>query len=53
MRIISNHHGEVTYLNSGDCVENMSALECKNGKWEIYRSQKDDFAKTFAAAEKH
>jgi len=29
--------GEVTYLNSGDWVENMTALEYNRGTWNIYQ----------------
>jgi UDP-2,3-diacylglucosamine pyrophosphatase LpxH len=29
--------GEVTYLNSGDWVENMTALEYNRGNWSIYQ----------------
>ena len=28
---------EITYLNSGDWVENLSALEYHNGKWSVFR----------------
>ncbi len=31
--------GRIMYLNSGDWVENMSALEYNNGQWQIYRHQ--------------
>jgi UDP-2,3-diacylglucosamine pyrophosphatase LpxH len=31
--------GHITYLNSGDWVENMSALEYHRGTWTIYRHQ--------------
>ena len=34
-RIFKNENGEVLYLNSGDWVENLSALEYNDGKWEI------------------
>jgi UDP-2,3-diacylglucosamine pyrophosphatase LpxH len=37
MRTISNQHGSITYLNSGDWIENLTALEYCDGKWEIYR----------------
>ncbi len=33
---INNEIGKTTYLNSGDWVENMTALEFHNGKWKIY-----------------
>ena len=33
----SNPYGSVLYLNSGDWVENLSALEYCNGEWKIFR----------------
>lgn len=38
---ITNDTGAVTYLNSGDWVENLTALEYKKGKWSLYRYQDD------------
>jgi UDP-2,3-diacylglucosamine pyrophosphatase LpxH len=35
MRSIENEHGSVYYLNSGDWVENLSALEYSDGAWNI------------------
>jgi UDP-2,3-diacylglucosamine pyrophosphatase LpxH len=35
-RIIETDKGKVTYLNSGDWVENLSALEYTNKEWNIY-----------------
>ena len=35
----------VMYLNSGDWVENMTALEYNKGHWELYHYQKDDDAR--------
>jgi UDP-2,3-diacylglucosamine pyrophosphatase LpxH len=32
----TNHKGSVTYLNSGDWVENLTALEYDNGKWKLH-----------------
>lgn len=43
MRFIKNHRGCITYLNSGDWVENLTALEFNNGKWNIYQYDEDDF----------
>ncbi|MDE3212798.1 MAG: UDP-2,3-diacylglucosamine diphosphatase [Bacteroidota bacterium] len=37
MRVISNHHGSILYLNSGDWIENLTALEYNEGQWEIYK----------------
>ncbi|HVX00638.1 MAG TPA: hypothetical protein VHA52_09430, partial [Candidatus Babeliaceae bacterium] len=42
IREISNHHGSITYLNSGDWIENLTALEFSNGKWTIYRYDEAD-----------
>ena len=37
MREITNHHGSIMYLNSGDWIENLTALEYNNGEWIIYK----------------
>ena len=37
--------GEVTYLNSGDWVENLTSLEYHLGEWRIYRYAEDIKAK--------
>ena len=34
---------KVMYLNSGDWVENMTALEYHQGKWRLFHYQEDDF----------
>ena len=36
IRKVRNKEGECVYLNSGDWIENLSALEYNNGKWEIF-----------------
>ncbi|RZJ49507.1 MAG: UDP-2,3-diacylglucosamine diphosphatase [Chryseobacterium sp.] len=36
MREVSNKKGSCTYLNSGDWIENLSALEYNNGVWKIF-----------------
>jgi UDP-2,3-diacylglucosamine pyrophosphatase LpxH len=41
IRIIQTDNGQVTYMNSGDWVENLSALEYSNGQWVLYRFQED------------
>jgi UDP-2,3-diacylglucosamine pyrophosphatase LpxH len=40
---IENEHGKVMYLNSGDWIENLTALEYKKGKWSLYHYKKEDF----------
>jgi UDP-2,3-diacylglucosamine pyrophosphatase LpxH len=37
MKTIKSAKGEVLYLNSGDWVENLTALEYNDGSWSIYR----------------
>ncbi len=36
-RVMANNGREVTYLNSGDWVEHLTALEFANGQWSIYQ----------------
>ncbi len=52
IKTISNTQGSVTYLNSGDWVENLSALEYHNGEWRIYNYREDLFAQAYALATK-
>ncbi len=41
IRTINTSNGSVTYLNSGDWVENLTALEYHKGKWKLYRYEDD------------
>ncbi len=43
---IQTEKGEVLYLNSGDWVENLTALEYDGVAWRIYRYFEDEQAKT-------
>lgn len=43
IRQISNSQGSITYLNSGDWVENLTSLEYNDGEWKIYRFSEDEF----------
>ncbi len=52
IRTISNAHGSVTYLNSGDWVENLSALEYNEGEWKIYNYREDPYAQEYDLASK-
>ncbi|MEL1244745.1 UDP-2,3-diacylglucosamine diphosphatase [Flavobacterium sp. DGU11] len=56
MREISNSKGKVLYLNSGDWVESLTALEYNMGEWSIFNyrtdykeqpEEPDDFEDTF------
>lgn len=40
-RVLKNEHGSVRYLNSGDWVENLTALEYSDGEWQLYHYQLD------------
>ena len=42
---ISNKDGAIQYLNSGDWVENLTALEYNNSKWSIYRFDETEIEK--------
>lgn len=33
---VTTENGSVTYMNSGDWIENLTALEYNNGSWEIF-----------------
>jgi UDP-2,3-diacylglucosamine pyrophosphatase LpxH len=37
MRLIEQDNGKIMYLNSGDWIENLSALEYHNGNWTLFR----------------
>ena len=43
MKVVKNENGKVLYLNSGDWVENLTALEYKKEKWSIYQYKKSDY----------
>lgn len=39
IKSLSNENGNVIYLNSGDWIENLTALEYHNGQWSIYKHE--------------
>ncbi|TKC56889.1 UDP-2,3-diacylglucosamine diphosphatase [Pedobacter hiemivivus] len=45
MRTIATENGEVTYLNSGDWVENLTALEYYDNSWKIFKYEQENFQK--------
>ncbi|MEL6253987.1 MAG: UDP-2,3-diacylglucosamine diphosphatase [Bacteroidota bacterium] len=52
MREIFNKEGDsVMYLNSGDWIENLTALEYKDGVWSIYEYAEDAEAQSLNPAE--
>ncbi|NAS10575.1 UDP-2,3-diacylglucosamine diphosphatase [Poritiphilus flavus] len=38
---IATENGSVTYLNSGDWIENLTALEYHKGSWSLYHYEED------------
>lgn len=43
MKTIVNDKGSVQYLNSGDWIENLTALEYNNNTWSLYQYKEDDY----------
>jgi UDP-2,3-diacylglucosamine pyrophosphatase LpxH len=43
---VNTEKGNITYLNSGDWIENLTALEYNDGAWEIYKYREDTLAKS-------
>ena len=41
IRKIEKPEGSITYMNSGDWIENLTALEYVDGKWTLYDYHKD------------
>lgn len=46
IREIKNDTGSILYLNSGDWIENLTALEYNEGAWSIYKYHEDASAKS-------
>lgn len=49
--IRENRNGQCTYLNSGDWVENLTALEYSFKRWKIYHYNQDKLSPFFADEE--
>ena len=45
-RVVETKDGKVTYLNSGDWIENLTALEYNNNEWKVFQYEAKDFAVT-------
>lgn len=48
-----NENGSVLYLNSGDWIENLTALEYHNGQWTIFSYHKDFIHQTDEEPDEH
>ena len=44
---LETEKGAVTYLNSGDWIENLTALEYHNKQWKLYHYEKDTAVKEY------
>lgn len=43
IKTYTTNHGSVEYLNSGDWIENLTALEYHNSSWTIYKYNSNDY----------
>jgi UDP-2,3-diacylglucosamine pyrophosphatase LpxH len=50
MKTITTSHGKVEYLNSGDWIENLTALEYNNKEWSLYKYNPEAFSKAMPEA---
>jgi hypothetical protein len=39
--VTDSKNNSITYLNSGDWIENLTSLEFHNGEWNIYKFKDD------------
>jgi UDP-2,3-diacylglucosamine pyrophosphatase LpxH len=46
IKTITNEQGSITYLNSGDWIENLTALEYHKGQWQLYQFNQAHYAAT-------
>ena len=53
IREIKNDMGSITYLNSGDWIENLTSLEYNDGKWSIYKYHEDLIAQSIDLSDKN
>ncbi|MCM4171622.1 UDP-2,3-diacylglucosamine diphosphatase [Arenibacter sp. TNZ] len=49
--VYENEQGQCTYLNSGDWIENLTALEYTFKRWKLYRYSSDKLSAFFADEE--
>ncbi len=45
IKTVVTENGAVVYMNSGDWIENLTALEYNDNKWSIYHYAEDELAK--------
>jgi len=44
IELVENENGKTIYLNSGDWIENLTALEYNNKKWKLYKHTKNEIS---------
>ena len=44
IRKVEKRNGSCIYLNSGDWIENLTALEYQDGKWSLFHYENEDFS---------
>ena len=47
-RVVTTDKGSVTYLNSGDWIENLTSLEYNKGEWNIYQYDPKEYVEKTA-----
>jgi UDP-2,3-diacylglucosamine pyrophosphatase LpxH len=47
IKTIKGDDGQISYMNSGDWIENLTSLEYNDGKWSLYRYEQDEMMKDF------
>jgi len=53
IREMKNGKGVITYMNSGDWIENLTSLEYNEGNWSIYKYHEDAFAQAIDLTHKN
>jgi UDP-2,3-diacylglucosamine pyrophosphatase LpxH len=48
---ITTPEGKIMYLNSGDWIENLTALEYAAGEWELYKFNEEEWKQQIAVTE--
>jgi UDP-2,3-diacylglucosamine pyrophosphatase LpxH len=51
-RVVTNDKGSVTYLNSGDWIENLTSLEYYNNAWNLYHYDPKQFVQEAGSTNK-
>jgi UDP-2,3-diacylglucosamine pyrophosphatase LpxH len=49
---VPTKHGNITYMNSGDWIENLTALEYSGSKWSVYNYFEDPVAQAIDISKK-